>query len=425
MERSFAQIIRPWADLIKNPALHLVALSHRADRTDWMTIHRFHSRESWRLARGPVAKVGLIATTAAWPIFAFFQSIRRTWSYGSGARRSSGIPIAIQMIQQLHLSLFSLVSPKSYYLFELYRPENRARALHYVSRYESKANAGYKGLSPRPARGGKNPGNKLVLHDLALDHDLAVAPVLLVAAKGKIKRGTRRDLELCGTDLVVKPARGKGGKGIELWRRLESGNFAGARGDAIDAKALTRHVRLRSKKGRMLVQPRLDNHPDLAALAGDALSALRIVTALNERGVVEATDAVFKMAADGAIADNFHHGGLAAPVDLVSGSLGRATGLDPNSGHHDCHPTRGATIEGTKLPMWESAHDLALCAHQLFPAHVLLAWDIAMTPKGPVLLEANERPGFHMTQRASGIPMGESRLGQILAEHIRRLDGET
>jgi glutathione synthase/RimK-type ligase-like ATP-grasp enzyme len=249
--------------------------------------------------------------------------------------------------------------------------------------------------------------------------------VLLVAAKGKIKRGTQRDLELCGKDLVVKPARGKGGGGIQLWRRLDSGGFRAAGGDPIDAEALAERVRLRSKKGRLLVQPRLGNHPDLAALAGDALSTVRIVTALNERGEVEATDAVFKMAADGAFVDNFHHGGLAASVDLVSGSLGRATGLDPNSGHHDRHPTRGATIEGTKLPMWEATLDLALCAHRLFPAQVLLAWDIAMTPKGPVLLEANGRPGFHMTQRASGIPMGESRLGQILAEHIRRLDGET
>ena len=424
MERSFAQVIRPAADLIKNPALHLVALLHHTDRTDWMTIHRFHTRESWRGARNPAAKLWLIATVAAWPIFAFFQSIRRTWLYGAEVRRSSGVPIATQWIQQLHLSLVSLVSPKSYYLFELYRPENRARALRYVSRYESKAHAGYKELSPRPPRDGENPGNKLALHDLALEHGLAVAPVLLVAAKGKVKRGNRRDLRLHGTDLIVKPARGKGGKGIELWRRLDSGGFAGPGGDASNVGALTRHVRSRSKKDRMLVQPRLDNHPDLAALAGDALSTVRIITALNDLAVPEATDAVFKMAADGATADNFHRGGLAASVDLVSGSLGKATGLDPNSGHHDRHPTRGATIQGTKLPMWESTVDLALCAHRLFPAQVLLAWDIAITPQGPVLLEANPRPGFHMTQRASGVPMGESRLGQILAGHIRRLEGD-
>ena len=49
--------------------------------------------------------------------------------------------------------------------------------------------------------------------------------------------------------------------------------------------------------------------------------------------------------------DNFHAGGIAAPVDLQSGKLGLASnmGMDVRLGWLDRHPDTGAQIHGTHL----------------------------------------------------------------------------
>jgi hypothetical protein len=145
----------------------------------------------------------------------------------------------------------------------------------------------------------------------------------------------------------------------------------------------------------------------------------------NERGEAEVTNAVLRMARrQESVVDNFHAGGIAANVNITTGELGRATGGAWGAtagGWFDRHPETGAPIRGRTLPCWKELIDLARRTHQLaFSDQVVFGWDIALLPDGPCVVEANKAPDLDIIQRVGDGPIGNQRLGQLLALNLRR-----
>jgi hypothetical protein len=52
----------------------------------------------------------------------------------------------------------------------------------------------------------------------------------------------------------------------------------------------------------------------------------------------------------------------------------------------------------------------------------VVGWDIALTPKGALLVEGNSSPCVIMVQKLSEKPLGSGRFGELL---IRQLEGAT
>jgi hypothetical protein len=178
-----------------------------------------------------------------------------------------------------------------------------------------------------------------------------------------------------------------------------------------------------SKQGDYLIQPRLMNHPDIVDLTPGALSTVRLLTILNEQGEPEAVNAAFRMAISRTSAvDNFHAGGIAAAVDLATGTLGAATGLGLGGDFrwHETHPLTGAQIRDRRLPHWHEAIALAIAAHRLIAPRVLVGWDIGFLPEGPCLIEGNTGPDADIHQRTELRPVGNARYGELLALHMER-----
>lgn len=173
----------------------------------------------------------------------------------------------------------------------------------------------------------------------------------------------------------------------------------------------------------MLLQPRLVNDPSLRAVSNGALATVRVLTCLNERDAPEVMGAVLRMAMGAnRTVDNLHAGGIASAVDLASGRLGPATNLGMNAslGWLSAHPQSGAPIEAQTLPRWREVLALARRAHMAFADHALVGWDIAVTAKGPVLVEGNSGPDLDIMQRVSREPLGAGRLGELICLHLDR-----
>jgi hypothetical protein len=120
--------------------------------------------------------------------------------------------------------------------------------------------------------------------------------------------------------------------------------------------------------------------------------------------------------------DNFSISGIAAPVDLATGRLGPGVRADPRLiiAPVATHPDTGAAIAEAALPWWQEAAALALAAHAKLPAMACVGWDVALTPEGPVLIEANWAPGARLAQAPSGTPLGETNFMRYLDAHMRR-----
>ena len=56
---------------------------------------------------------------------------------------------------------------------------------------------------------------------------------------------------------------------------------------------------------------------------------------------------------------------------------------------HPTLPGWGTRIEGIELPMWDEALELAHAAMPHFLPNRSIGWDVAITDRGPVIVEAN------------------------------------
>jgi hypothetical protein len=83
------------------------------------------------------------------------------------------------------------------------------------------------------------------------------------------------------------------------------------------------------------------------------------------------------------------------------------------------HPLTGAEIAGRKLPHWPEVTRMALEAHNRLSSVPSVGWDIAISNKGPVFLEANVSWNPDNIQTASGTPIGATEYGLALLAHLR------
>lgn len=298
-----------------------------------------------------------------------------------------------------------LIDPNDIALFDLDSPD-RARA--YLRRYEYAAIN--KLLNPAGWR------DDCALTDKArFAQRCAGAGLPHAATLAQVRRGAVRVERLPEQPaLAAKMTDGDGGAGFRRFDldALPANNEVFA--DAIRALKLP-------ASARWLVQPRLTNHPDLAALGLSALLTVRMTTIRDERNVPELVTAVLRLPRDPASpVDNIKRGGLMAPADFATGRLGIAR-AGRGLGEFEIHPETGARIDGLTLPDWLAAKDLVARAHDAFPEYLMIGWDVALTPDGPVLIEGNGKPCIIVAQRGHRAGIGETRFGHLIAHHLERL----
>jgi hypothetical protein len=194
-------------------------------------------------------------------------------------------------------------------------------------------------------------------------------------------------------------------------------------GDALNDERLLERLLARAAEMPLLVQHRVEPHPQIARLTSGALPTVRALTCLDEQGTPEVVAAVFRMSfGSSRTVDNIHAGGLACGVALDTGAVGPASNLgsDARLGWHSKHPTTGAQIEGVRLPYWDEVKVLAIKAHEAFADRVIVGWDIAIDPDGPIIIEGNGSPDMDLMQRFMELGFcHEHRFGELLAHHLR------
>ena len=190
--------------------------------------------------------------------------------------------------------------------------------------------------------------------------------------------------------IICKPANGSSGQGIQ---KVLPEEFA--QPEALRARLLT--------QGIGIVEECVVQHEALAALCPTSVNTLRIATLLGDKkqGVVYA----YLRIGNGRVMDNVDCGGMAAPVDLQTGTL-CGVGADKQGNAYEKHPMTGQRIPDTVLPFWGEAVRMCLEAAQVVPQVRFVAWDVAITEQGPVFIEGNSFPSHAIPQFAAHFPDG-------------------
>ena len=192
-------------------------------------------------------------------------------------------------------------------------------------------------------------------------------------------------------DLICKPLEGSSGVGIERhtkeeWRGRE--------------EAFLQELR---EKKIGIVEERVIQHPIMAEMCPTSVNTIRIATLLGDKkqGIVYA----FLRIGNGKVMDNVDQGGMAARIDLESGTL-LTVGADKQGNTYTEHPMTHTPIIGFQIPYFKEACDMCLKAAQKVPQMRFVAWDVAITEKGPVFIEGNSFPSHAVPQFAAHYPDG-------------------
>ena len=224
--------------------------------------------------------------------------------------------------------------------------------------------------------------------------------------------------ELVGTlhdngieQIFVKPDRG--------WKGLDSHAFSvTAQGLAdeqgtLSAQAFLARVGSQDTQRSVgsLVQTRLLQHPVLAALNPSCINSVRLVTYISRSGSPDVCSAMLRCGVGGSPVDNVSVGGLAVGIRRIDGVVtGNGQLFQPRKSQVFArHPDTGQVFEGVQIPFWDRCREVCLQAAAVFPELPLAAWDLAITPDGPVFMEGNHRPASEFLQLADNLwatPLG-------------------
>lgn len=150
---------------------------------------------------------------------------------------------------------------------------------------------------------------------------------------------------------------------------------------------------LMKKMRRYLVMEHIRQHDYAAAVYPETTNTLRVLTLWDyDEGKPFIARAVHRFGADRSRpVDNWTQGGFAAPVDVESGILGKATTF-PTTNRLEWfteHPTTKKAIAGLQLPFWDEIRRkiIEIAEYVFYLPYV--GWDIVIKDDGFAILEGN------------------------------------
>ena len=170
---------------------------------------------------------------------------------------------------------------------------------------------------------------------------------------------------------MVKPLQGSHGIGIRI---VDIGDY-------INLEALF----LDLKVEQCIIEELIEQSEDLAEFNPSSVNTLRVVSLLSNDGKARLMTANLRVGHGNKHADNFHHEGIAALIDLETG-LVVTTGIDKNLKRYIVHPVSGKQIVGFKVPFWGRVKETVRQAAQVLPTVRYVGWDLTIGNKGEVII---------------------------------------
>ncbi len=146
---------------------------------------------------------------------------------------------------------------------------------------------------------------------------------------------------------------------------------------------------------KMIVEEVIKQDRTMASFYPGSINTVRVFTILKD----DRFDAfaAFVRFGVGGIADNISAGGIGCGVDEKTGRI-----ITPAVGNdgvlYDTHPVTGKAFEGFQIPYWEEILKLTEKALRKVDGINYVGWDIAVTGKGPIIVEGNCVPCLSIYQ---------------------------
>jgi alpha-L-glutamate ligase-like protein len=207
----------------------------------------------------------------------------------------------------------------------------------------------------------------------------------------------RRLPQLLGdrADFVIKPNRGSAGRGVLVLVGRDGKDYLRHNGEKVRPDALRQHFSdilsgmysLGGQPDTAIVQQRIHLHPAFEAITYKGIPDVRVILYRNEPAM-----AMLRLptkASNGRA--NLHQGGIGTGIDLDTGITHHAV---QRNRFIERHPDTGRLVVGMRVPYWEDVLDMSRRVARAVGLGYLGVDIVVDEDAGPMLLEANARPGL-------------------------------
>jgi alpha-L-glutamate ligase-like protein len=196
-------------------------------------------------------------------------------------------------------------------------------------------------------------------------------------------------------DFVIKPDRGAGGRGILVIAERDGEWFVRHNGERIDLPTLRQHVSgvisglysLGGNPDTALIQQRVLLHPAMARISYQGIGDVRVIVYKK----VPAMAMLRLPTKQSGGRANLHQGGIGAGIDLATGRCSRAVCRNHITYRH---PDTGESLVGFEVPFWKQVLEMSVKVAGAVHLGYLGVDIVIDRDRGPLLLEANARPGL-------------------------------
>ncbi len=236
--------------------------------------------------------------------------------------------------------------------------------------------------------------DKLRMRDLCVRIAVPTPAVYAtISCQGMLK--TLADVLAGHDDFVIKPNHGSAGRGVLVIVGRQGRDFLRHNGTTINVDELRQHFSdilsgmysLGGHPDQAIVQQRVHLHPVFKALSYKGIPDIRVVLYRNQPAM-----AMLRLPtrASGGRA-NLHQGGIGTGIDLDTGLTNHAVLRDRVV---TLHPDTCRPVIGVRVPYWEEVLSMSRRVAEEVGLGYLGVDIVVDAEEGPMLLEANARPGL-------------------------------
>lgn len=193
-----------------------------------------------------------------------------------------------------------------------------------------------------------------------------------------------------------------GGKGIEHIRRAEIGDLEAFYRRCLDEQ-------------RVIVEEAIVQHEEMSKLSVHSVNTLRVGSCRNPAGEISIPYALLRISFTEAYNDNASTGGGFVLLSDEGEILSEPATYLPDVRYYKENPITGFPYVGFRIPDFAAVKELVLKAHDRLPESRYIGWDVALSDRGPLLVEGNENPAADLYQQYRQLPGKEGAKAKIAA----------
>ena len=151
------------------------------------------------------------------------------------------------------------------------------------------------------------------------------------------------------------------------------------------------------KENHLFVEDSILQHEQMSLLHPSSINTVRITTVLDQNDQAHVMYALQRIGIGDMSVDNVGSGGIYTVLS-EEGKIIHPCWSDKTITTYTEHPTSGMPLIGFQVPYFKEALQLCKKAAQVEKQIRYVGWDIAISNKGPIIVEGNPLPGYDMPQ---------------------------